>query len=575
MPHLDLSDDQIFKMITDKEAELIPLYSRMDADRDLYWLKPFRLKVGAEPQEVPHVENVTSNGPRTFADRLISLLTGATKKRIIKSEILTDEEKAEVNDFLDDVDVEMDKWLEKMGFDKGVDNIAFSQLALRGYTDWRYESRMEEGKFIPDLAPWDSRWSAFEYSRDGLGWGSYRSARSKWLIHDQYPQLPLFVDTPVEVVDWYGFNKNLIFIGADPQHVIPRMHGFGAAGNTVIIQKSSSGAFMRDGNFLAHDAESIYAPVRDLYPEKNKALTIMHTLTVASFFGGLQYAGPEGADMTKKPEIPPYGLRFVVPIDKDGGYKAMPVNDIHNATRLGFQIIETDIQNGTFPPTEFGSLEFPMSAVGLVELGQGRDQRVLPIVDGWARFKRRLANMIIDQFIKKNMTATFGHSGKKERTYTADQLKKHQGKYEIIFKFTNVSDRDRIAKIEMARSIPPDLISNDTKRRDVLEMENPDAEQDKINIEAAILAIPEFQLYKYGQSLLRQEPPDEIGALLIADKLDITLAQLESGTFVPPEQPPSQDQGTPMVPLTGGGSANRKSSTERRLEIASEVREPV
>ncbi len=574
MPHTPMSNDQIFKMITDKEAELMPLYSRQERDKDLYWLKPFRLKVGDEPQEVPHVENVTSNGPRTYADRVISLLTGATKTTIIKSEILTDDEKAMVKDYLDDVDVDMDIWLEKMGFDKGVDNIAFSQLAIRGYTNWRFESRMEGKKYIPDIAPWDSRWTAFEYSRDGLGWGSYRSARSRWLIHEQYGIER--TDTVVEVVDWYGFDKNLIFIGGEGQDVVERKHGFGAAGNTVIIQKSSSGAFIRDGDFLAHDGESIYAPVRDLYPQKDKALTIMQTLTVASFFGGLQYSGPEGADMTEKPDIPPYGLRFVVPVDKDGGYKAMPVNDIHNATRLGFNIIETDIQNGTFPPTEFGSLEFPMSAVGLVELGQGRDQRVLPIVDGWARFRRRLATMIIDQFIKKNMTATFGHSGKKERTYTAAQLKKHQGKYEIVYKFTNVSDRDRIAKIEMAGAVPPELMSNDTKRRDILLMENSDAEQDKINIEAAILAIPEFQLYKYGQSLLKQEPPDEIGARLIADKLDITLAQLESGTFVPSEKPPAQPSREPLVPLTGGGGgANRKPSVDRRLEIASEVREPV
>ena len=573
MPHTPLNNDQIFKMITDKEAELMPLYSRQEADKDLYWLKPYKLKVGAEPQEVPHIENVTSNGPRTYADRVISLLTGATKTTIIESEILSDEEKAEVKDFLDDVDVEMDKWLEKMGFDKGVDNIAFSQLALRGYTNWRYESRIVDGKFIPDAAPWDSRWSAFEYSTNGLGWGSYRSARSKWLIRQQYPQLPEFSDTPVEVVDWYGFDKNLIFIGGEGQHVIPRMHNFGPP--PVIIQKSSSGAFIRDGDYLAHDGESIYAPVRELYLEKDKALSIMQTLTVASFFGGLQYAGPEGADMAEKPDIPPYGLRFVVPVDKDGGYKAMPVNDIHNATRLGFNIIETDIQNGTFPPTEYGSLEFPMSAVGLVELGQGRDQRVLPIVDGWARFRQRLAHMEIDQFIMKGMSATFGHSGKKERTYTAAQLKKHQGKYEIVYKFTNVSDRDRIAKIEMAKAVPPELMSNDTRRRDILMLENPDAEQDKINVEAAILAIPEFQLYKLGQSLLKQEPPDEIGARLIADRLDITLEQLESGTFVPPEKPPVTTQGDSMVPLTGGRGSSRKPSVDRRLEIASEVREPV
>lgn len=566
---MPLDDKDKLKMITDKEGELMPLYSRHQTDLDLYWLKPFKLRVGESPDPVPHIENVTSNGPRTYADRVISILSGATRTILIKSEILDDEARAELKNFFDDVNVDLDDWLEKMGYDRGVDNLAFSQLAVRGSTAWRYESRMENGKFIPDLAPWDTRWVALEYSTQGIAWQSYRSARSKWLIKEQYGIDR--TDTPVEVVDLYEKDINTIFIGGEGGEVRHRKHGFGPP--PVIYQKASSGAFIRDGSYLAHDGESIFAPVRDLYPEKNKMITIMQTLTVASFFGGLQYAGPEGADMAEKPEKPPYGLRFVVPVDKDGGYKAMPVVDIHNATRLGYNIIETDIQMGSFPPTEFGSLEFPMSAVGLVELGQGRDQRVLPIVDGWARFRQRLAGMIYDQFIQKGMSATFGHSGKKERTYTASQLKKYQGKFEVKYKFTNVSDRDRIAKIEMVNAIGPNL-SGDTKRRDYYEMENPDAEQDKLNVEAAIMLIPEFQLYKFGQSLLKQVPPDEIGARLIADKLDITLEQLESGTFVPPEKPPAEVKGKPIVPLTGGG-AKRKPATERRMEIASEVREPV
>ncbi len=564
-----LTDEEKLLMITDKETELLPLYSRMEVDKDLYWLKPFKLKVGAEPQEVPHVENITLNDPRTYGDRVISILTGATRETKIVSEILTDEQKAEVKDFLDDVDVEMDDWLEQMGFDRGVDNIAFSQLAIRGSVGFRYESRMVAGKFIPDIAPWDTRWVGFEYSTRGLAWGSYRSARSKWLIHQQYGIRR--EDTPVEVIDFYEPIVNTIYIGGEGGDIRHRTHGFKKT--PVIHQKTSFGAFIRDSNFLAHDGESIYAPVRDLYPEKNKMMTIMQTLHVASFFGGLQYAGKDGEDMAEKPKIPPYGLRFVVPVEKDGGYSSMPINDIHNASRLGFNILETAIQRGSFPPTEFGSLEFPMSAVGLVELGQGRDQVVLPIVDGWARFRQRLAEMIIDQFIEKSMSATFGHSGKKQRTYTASMLKKHRGKYEIRYKFTNVSDRDKIAKIEMANAIGP-IFSDDTKRREIIQMENPDAEQDKLNIQNAILLIPEFQLYEYGRSLLKEEPPNEIGARLIANKLDITLEQLESGQVIPPEPPPAAPPPTSTVPLTGAG-ANRKSTLERQGEIASEVREPV
>jgi len=555
-----MDDKERIKMVKDKEAELQPLYARMDKDRDLYWLKPYKM-LDRNGREIPDIECMTSNGPRTFGDRALAILSGAKRQTVVESDTLDDKKTTRIENFFRDIDIAIDERLQDIGISNGLDGVAQSQLAMRGYVSSRCELYMLGSKFVPDVMPWDTRFETYEYGVDGEKWGAYTTYRSSWAVNDEY-NLILPPTYSTEVIDFYDRMTNYVYV--QNSLVRTRPHNLGYV--PVIIEKTPTGAFLRDAEYIQHDGESIYAGSRELWEEKNKLMTILQTLTVASFFGGMQYAGPDGAN-AEKPELPPYGVRFVVPVDKDGGYKAMPITDIHNATRLNYNILETDIQRATFPPTEYGSLQFPMSAVGLVELGQCRDQVILPMLQAWALYRQKLARMIIDQVKRKGLVLEIGVAGRKRR-YTPADL---DGDYSVTYKFANISPKDNIANVTISQSLGT-LVSNDTKRRDYLRLDNPEGEEAKILSEMADQTIPELMIYEMAKAKLLLDPPDEVGAKVLADKLSITLNQLRTGKVDELKLKGADKSPEQMVPMMGGG-ANRKSSLEKGEELATNMSE--
>jgi len=68
-----------------KESGLNSLYTRMDNDMKLYYLEAFVLKDSSN-RKIPDADSVTLNDPRTYADRVISLLGGAKRRFNVKGE---------------------------------------------------------------------------------------------------------------------------------------------------------------------------------------------------------------------------------------------------------------------------------------------------------------------------------------------------------------------------------------------------------------------------------------------------------------------------------------------------------
>ncbi len=551
-----MDDKERLKMVKDKAAELQPVYTRMDIDRDLYWLKKYKM-LDRHNKEIPDIECVTLNDPRTYGDRALAIVGGAKRQTVVDSESLDDTRTTRIENFFRDMDIAIDARLQDGGI-SNLDTVIQSQLSLRGYSAGRCELRMENSKLVADVTPWDTRFVTYEYGVDGLKWAAYTTYRSNWAVNDEY-KLNLPPSYAIEVIDFYDRTDNYVYVAGAREKIRPHNLTY----VPIVIERTPTGAFLRDAEFIQHDGESIYAANRELYEQKNKMMTIMQTLTVASFFGGLQYKSADGA-AAEKPEIPPYGVRFVVPVDKDGGYEGMPITDIHNATRLGYDILESCIQRGSFPPTEYGSLSFPMSAVGLVELGQGRDQIIVPILQAWALFRQKLARMMVDQVKKRNLVCDIGIAGKKER-YTSADL---EGDYNISYKFANISPKDNIANVTISQSLGT-LVSDDTKRREYLKLENPQGEEAKVLSELADKTIPELQIYEMAKAKIMLG--DKVGAKVLADKLSITLEQLVSGTgelqLKQPTQEKTPEQG---IPLMGKGmsGANRKTTLEQHQERA-------
>ncbi|GAH13216.1 unnamed protein product, partial [marine sediment metagenome] len=75
---------------------------------------------------------------------------------------------------------------------------------------------------------------------------------------------------------------------------------------------------------------------------------------------------------------------------------------------------------------------------------------------------------------------------KHKRSFETNQLK---GEYDIKYRYFTKSPKTDIARYSIAAAAG-DLLSNDTKRRDILQLQDPDGEKQKIDYEIAA-SLPE------------------------------------------------------------------------------------
>jgi hypothetical protein len=88
---MSISPQQDFyKLVQSRKAEFSDLYARMDADRDLYHLKPYRMLNPADGQIIPNIVNVTFSDPKLFAEKAMAILGGADMQTEVTGEGLSD-----------------------------------------------------------------------------------------------------------------------------------------------------------------------------------------------------------------------------------------------------------------------------------------------------------------------------------------------------------------------------------------------------------------------------------------------------------------------------------------------------
>ncbi len=552
----------ILEMIKERGDRLKPLYDRMDADRNLYLLSSYEMK-DEDGRTVPHVRNVTLADAKHYADRVIAIFNSATRQPVIKGkkdgEKIDDEQTTLMEDFFIDFMTVADDDLSLREDVTTLDTYIKFQLAIRGTMASRVTVFTQDGKLIPNpVLPTDSRYLIWDSGPHGLKWGAYETIRTREQIETQY-NLNIGEDE-VTVTDFWNEFVNWVYV--KEQAVLVQSHPFGMV--PFVIEGSGVGARVADKDYLKFTNESIYASNRANFAVKNEMMTILQTLTVGAFFGAMQYASDQGERATM-PEMPPWGLRTVMPVEKDGGYSPMPVQDINNAARLGYSILESDLQRGGLPAVDYGNLQFPLSAVAISRLTESKDQIFIPRLQALAMFYRKLFTMIHKQYTGQGLNLDLGEVGER-KSYPASKLK---GDYTIKFTLFATSPEQNIANLSLANSAAP-WLSRDTIVRDFLQSKNPEREQAKKWEETADEEVPTLRLYKQAKSKLLVG--ETVEAKLIADMLGLTLQQIESGAMIPPPQPakaPPTEEGP--VPLLGEGSTTSPTSPRRSAQEATQL----
>ena len=104
------------QLVEDREGEMADLFSRMNEDKDLYYLAEYKMKY-LDGQEVPRekVHNVTLNDPALFAYRAIAIISSAHQQIVVEGRGMTDAETSYIEDFLNAVLYEIDVRLGNIG----------------------------------------------------------------------------------------------------------------------------------------------------------------------------------------------------------------------------------------------------------------------------------------------------------------------------------------------------------------------------------------------------------------------------------------------------------------------------
>lgn len=558
------------KLIEDKKAELSALHDRMDSDRQLVELAQYALK-DVNDKNVPNSISVTLNDPAVFAANVESSLSNASEQVVVESDS-KDLDTAYIEDLVRASLASANSRLVKSGrfplnpfFDQ--------QMCRRGRGAARCLFRMDEktGQLITDIVPWDTRYVYYGMGADGLDWVAYETTKTKDQIEsEQWARDKEFTITEKEalVLDIWDKEHNEVYV--DDKQVFERKQPYGYV--PVCFQIVPMGSMLADKDSLAYQGESIFFLIRDLIPELNRLVSIIQSLNMKALDNALLWKSQEGIEATPPRHKDLTRPGSVTPADIGGGAEPVNYGELKRSAYLLHTMIETRIQRGSLSSIDLGTLSFQLSAVALIEIGEGRDQVFLPRLGSRGLLNQQLSEMIIDQIQKTDATSVEIGSRGHKRLF---DVRKLQGEYDIAFKYFIKSPKVDVARFSMATAAGH-LIPDKAKRRDILQREDPEEDERQLRWEEAERLSPAIKMNRTIMSLLemakRGDKHAEFEAELMSAEMGMSVKQMLAGDVSQIPKPEEEEKPQPLVPMFGGGKGG-VTSAKKAAELQAEPRE--
>lgn len=527
-------------LVKQKEDELSELHTRMDEDKDLQYGKKYVMKDADNKHAIPDIVNVTLNRPALFMANVLSALGKTTEQIVVESEV-KDFDTAYVEDFVRAGFATANEKLIKQGRPQ-INPFFDEQFCTRGRGAARVLFRDEDGVLIPDITPWDSRYVTYEVGKDGLDWGAYKTRRSRAAIEAEYG---ISVEDKTGVVlDVWDAEHNEIWI--DEKKEFEQGHKFGFT--PIVIRVVTLGSMLADADALAHQGESLFFLIRGVVPELNRLLSIMQTLNLKTV------KKPMKAKLKGKGQPPEYedvtDMGTITRIEPDEDIAPIDFGDALRAANLAYGMLDKAIQEGSLSSFDLGTFTQPMSAVALIEIGEGRDQIFTPRLGARGMMNQQIADMFTEQVIQMGGNIELGTKGHK-RSFSTSKLK---GEYEVTFQYFVKSPRIDAGLYSLAAAAG-NLIPDKAKREEILQREDPDGDVAQLRWEEAERLSPGIKMNRIVKSLAGQG--EDLEAEILSAEMGMTLKQMLAGEVAQMPKPEEEDLPTQVVPMFGGGGATK------------------
>ncbi|KKL21626.1 hypothetical protein LCGC14_2443550, partial [marine sediment metagenome] len=420
--------------------------------------------------------------------------------------------------------------------------------------------RMKGNRFIPDIVPLDARYFVHEDDEDGMVWGSSFIERDKAQIEAAYPKAQMGGVKKAIVTEYCSREERRVYIRS--QKVIEQPHGFKDRDKQsycpYVVELSRITTTFMDEDAFEHQGEGLLWPVRLIYPELNRIATIDQSITFKAFTQSYQREVGQ-VNSGQEPDSP-FEPGKTIEVEKGGKYDLIPLADIQDATKHGWSVLDQHKQQGSVSTIDYGNLTIPLPASGIKLLMGPKQLRLNQLLAAMKPFFEQTFEMATWQLDQLGKTIDIGRLGSRV-SYSPSDLKQD---YFLAVKFYPQDPVDNIANVSVADAMGT-LVSEDYKRRHVLELQDPDGERDKVSAERLKQLVPLAGLIDDTLAMARQTTgADDPQNLIVAAAL-MEIEGMISARGMPPEQqaggpakPEPNAQQAAMAPLLGGGGGGRK-----------------
>jgi len=527
-------------LVKQKEEEMGSLTARMDADRALLHLAKYTMR-DANEKTIKDIVNITLNRPAVFAANVVSALGSTTEQRTVETEdknldtdYIEDFQKAAMRSANDRLQAQGRLHLNPF-FDE--------QACIRGRGCARVLFRIgEEGLLIPDITPWDTRYVTYEMGETGLKWAAYKTKRTKDMIEAEYG---IVIDEKAaDVIDVWDMEHNEVWIADKIEMQQAHPHEF----TPVVYQVVPLGSMFADEDSIVHQGESIFFLIRYVVPELNRLASIMQTLNLKAVKPPMKVK-VKGSKKVEDPEALT-AMASATSIEPDEDIAQIEYGDAQRSAQMAYGMMDKAMQEGSLSSFDLGTFTQPMSAIALIEIGEGRDQVFLPRLKTKAWLNEALTEMFTQQVIAIGGTIELGTRGHKRDFQTS----KLDGEYETTYQYFVKSPKIDAGRYSLAAAAG-NLISEKTKREHILQLEDPEGEERQLKYEEAELLSPAIKINRTIEALAEMGKSFE--AELMSAEMGVNLKQMLRGEVTQEVKPKEEKEPTQVAPMFGGGGATR------------------
>ncbi len=533
-----------------------PRFDRMDEDEALLTGEPYALREPGTTKLLQGVVNVTMNDARVFVDRSMAVLNEAKAVIVVKGERngkrLTDKQASTIENFIKDAEMNANEALWDV-LHPGIDAYGWEQIGMRGGYGARYLLHQRGDFFRADIMPFDMRNAVYGIDRFGLNWVAFARVISNEESEMEYGENGKFGE-PFGV-EWDYWSRSVERTFVNGIKVAEQVNPLGYP--PFVVQLVQSGTFLTTSpRAIRMNGDSLLGPNRDLYPHWNAINSIMQTMNYLTLSPPTNWMTEDGQ---KLPAQAPYRFGRQTGMKIDEKVQQLQLPDIQASNRFFQATLGGALQRGSLSYTDWGNLQFQLSQVALATLGDAARQVYTPRLFTMARFRKKGAEMMIDQMKRFDLRASIGRSGDR-RVYTAADF---MGDYSVDYKYFATIPEETAAAYGLAE-MQRGWISASTIMEDTLHLENPQHERNKWLVQDAARLSIALGLFERAKAMAELGRKDEARLLLIdagqvlAAGLPQEVARLAGVSDVDLPAAPTAVSSIPQGPTTQTRSTRRQ-----------------